>query len=987
MEFMVHRCLHPTIEIIKNKKMKKVVLIVGIIFLGGQLMSQPWMQNLPENKKSSAETIGFYDIQYAFNQYWKGKNLKNKFVTKGKGYKPFKRWEEFMVSRVYPHGILPPNQVWFESKKIAKTKSLKGTPTSSWSYIGPQNVPLDNSGRPSGMGRINCVAFDPSNTNIIYVGAPAGGFWKSTNGGSSWATTTDELASIGVSDIAINSDNSNIIYIATGDGDANDTYSIGVLKSTNQGLSWNTTGLSETTDNNLIIRRLIINPDNPDILLAATNKGIQRTINGGSSWSNVRSGYFKDLEFKPGDPSIVYAARFGSNSARFYKSVDGGASFDEITIGVNLTETYRLELAVSGTANSEVIYALYSERNEDGFHTLWKSNNSGESWSKVYDVSNGINLLGWESDGSDIGGQGWYDLSLAVSPTNSDVVYVGGVNIWKSENSGINWNLIGDWEGHTSTYVHADHHYLTFSPTGLLFNGNDGGLYKSNNSGVTWSDISNGLHILQIDRIGVSQKTSNITIVGNQDNGTMKYDNLASTWEQIYGGDGAECFVDYTDENVVYISYVNGDIQRSENGGVTFSSIKPPGAGDGAWLAPFIISPENNQILYVGFEDVWKSKDRGTNWQKISTNLSPGKPLTQIAVAPLNNNYLYISTGTKHWVTKNGGISWTEITTTTGIPDLYLTYFAIADNNPEHIWACFSGFSDGEKIYYSEDAGENWINISEGLPNVPTNCIIREKQSNDVLYLATDIGVYYRDAAMSNWQLFSTELPNVVISELEIQYSGSILRAGTRGRGLWETSVVLHNPNAPMVLGAEIVSNGTQIELIFNLPMEDPIGKRTEFTINNGVVIVPSSISLKDGTDNIYIITLPGGVKEGQVVSISYAGGSILSKDGGQLASFVNKGVNNVLGFDIIDITESGEIKIFPNPNTGEFEIEYSGLRSSKFIIRLISMSGQIIHAEKLESVPKKFKQKVLLPNKTKGMYKLLIETDEKRYQQLILIE
>jgi len=970
---------------IKTKQMRKVVLVVSILLFGGQLMSQPWLKHLSE-EKSQSENIKFYDLQKNFHKYWKGKDLNNKLVTKGRGYKPFKRWEEFMIPRVYPNGDFPSYQIWNEYKKLRNKKILKSVPASNWNYIGPQNIPLDNLGKPTGMGRINCVSFDLSDANTIYLGAPSGGFWKSTDGGASWLTTTDELASIGVSDIAINPDNSAVIYIATGDGDASDTYSIGVVKSTNGGLNWSTTGLSETTNNNLIIRRLIINPDNSNILMAATNSGIYRTTNAGVSWSNVQSGHFKDLEINPANSNIVYAARYGSNSARFYKSIDAGVSFTEINVGVDLTETFRLELAVSGSMFSDVVYALYSEREQDGFHTLWKSSNAGENWSKVYDVATGMNLLGWESDGSDIGGQGFYDLSLAVSPTDESVIYVGGINIWKSVDSGTNWTLVGDWEGIASSYVHADHHYLTFSPSGVLFNGNDGGLYKSNNEGATWTDISAGLHILQIDRIGVSQKTSAITIVGNQDNGTMKYDASTNTWEQIYGGDGAECIVDYTDDNIIYVSYIKGDIQRSLNGGSTFSSIKPVGTNDGVWHTPFVMSPENSETLYIGFEDVWKSTDRGTNWQKISTNLSPGKPLTQLTVAPLNTNYLYATIGTKHWVTKNGGITWVEITSTSGLPDLYLNYFAIADNNPEHVWVVFSGFSDGEKVYFSDNAGETWLNISEGLPNVPINSILREKQSNDVLYLATDIGVYFRDASMSSWQLFSTSLPNVVVSELEIQYSGSVLRAGTRGRGLWETPIILSNPEAPVVVIAKIVSE-TQIELTFNRAMEDPAGKHTEFVVNNGQTIIPSSISLKSGTDNIYIIELPESIQEGQVVTVSYNGVSIQSTSGDELAAFVNKGVKNDLGSVVKSISKSDEIKIFPNPNTGEFEIEYTGKQSTNFTIRLISMNGQVLFVENLKNMPRQFRQKINLPQGFKGIYQLLIETDKTKYQQSLIIE
>ena len=497
-------------------------ITINLLFLNGVLYSQPWMKMLPKDK-NTAGNINFYDVQKAFNQYWEGKDLEAKKVIRGKGYKPFKRWENWMIPRVYPSGYLPLNKTWLEyQKERLKKNNQKVSSVSNWISLGPNKVPLDLKDAPSGLGRINCVAFHPTDTNIIYTGSPSGGFWKTTNCGITWNTTTDELASIGISDIVLNPENPDEIYIATGDGDANDTYSIGILKSVDGGNTWDTTGMNYSTGDNLIIRKLLINPFYPDTIITATSSGIYRTNNAGKNWTLIQSGHFKDIEFKTGNTEIVYAARYGTNSTQFYKSKDGGVSFKYINIGANTSETYRLELAVGGSDSSSVIYALYSNAEDDGFHSLWKSVDDGETWKKVYDKS-ASNLLGWSSDGTDKGGQGWYDLSLIVSPINQEEIYLGGINLWKSSNSGTNWSLIGHFNDSNAPYIHADHHCLAFSPSGILFNGNDGGLYKSSDYGLSWTDISNGLGILQIDRIGVSQTISNHIIVGNQDNGTMKY--------------------------------------------------------------------------------------------------------------------------------------------------------------------------------------------------------------------------------------------------------------------------------------------------------------------------------------------------------------------------------------------------------------------------------------------------------------------------------
>ncbi|NJO88071.1 MAG: T9SS type A sorting domain-containing protein [Chloroflexia bacterium] len=546
--------------------------------------------------------------------------------------------------------------------------------------------------------------------------------------------------------------------------------------------------------------------------------------------------------------------------------------------------------------------------------------------------------------------------------------------------------MIADWEGKTSSYVHADHHWLGYNSSGVLFNGNDGGIYKTYNNGASWTDISDGLNILQVDRIGSSQNNSSVVITGNQDNGTMIYRTTDNSWNQVYEGDGADCFIDKKDNNNLYISHTNGGLLKSSDGGQEFVSIKPPETGEGAWHTPFVLNPENNDILFTGFNDVWKSNDKGTTWKKISMNLSPEKSLTQLIIAPSNANYIYATTGTKHWVTKNGGQSWVEITST-DLPDLYLTYFAIADNNPDLVWATFSGFSNGQKVYYSQNGGDSWTNISDGLPNVPINCIERERQSNDVLYLGTDIGVFYKDASLSSWELFSNNLPTVVISELEIQYSDGLLRAGTRGRGLWETLIPLSNTSAPYIVKAEIISEGKQIELTFNKSMADPVGKETEFIISNGSTITATSIRLKEGTTDVYIINLAVGIEKDDIVTISYIDGSIASVDGDKLSSFVNKGVENSLGSSYINIEKADEIKVYPNPNNGTFEIECSLDNVTELLVKLVNLNGQVVYNKKFKETSGLFKRSLSIPQNIKGTYFFLIENGKKKFQKTIVVE
>ncbi|MBI5219572.1 MAG: PKD domain-containing protein [Bacteroidia bacterium] len=757
--------------------MRKTVFLLVLIFFAKSSFSQPWMKLIPEDKVKSG-SVNFYDVQKVFNEYWKDKK-----IERSHGWKQFKRWENFMEPRVYPSGKIPENILWKEYLKLNQQKSN----IANWTPLGPFPTPMDinTTSARSGSGRINCIAFHPTDPNIIWVGSPSGGLWKSTSGGNSWTTTTDALLSIGVSDIAVNPSDPNIIYIATGDGDANDTYSVGILKSTDGGNTWNVTGNSISVTDGIVYRKLLINPVNNNVLLAASSSGIYKTTNGGNTWTNVQTGYFKDLQYKPGNPDEVYATLFDHyGGAAIYKSTNGGNTFSELNTGIPANDVNRIALGVT-PANPSVVYALCSDASDNGFHSVYKTTNNGTTWTQMVSSAYG-NLLGWQADASGSGGQGWYDLTMAVSPTDANTVFIGGVNIWKSADGGANWQINAHWAGDDGIiYVHADQHMFRYNTlNNILYAGNDGGIYKTED-GALWTDLSDGLQILQIYRMGASATNPKIVVTGTQDNGSMKYDD--GQWWSVLGGDGMEGLVDYSDDNRIYGEYYYGSIYRSDDGGYNFYSVQPSGAYNGAWITPYIIHPTDHNTLFMGFDEVYKTTDGGLDWSVISSGMTGGSNLQSLAISQSNPNYIYAATYTNIWKTTNGGTSWTEITN--GLNG-YMTYIAVSDSDPNSLWVTFSGYSDGEKVFRSTNGGTTWTNFSTGLPNLPANCIVYEKNnSNNALYVGTDVGVYYRNATMSQWMQFSTGLPNVIVDELEIQYATKKIRAATYGRGLWESDL------------------------------------------------------------------------------------------------------------------------------------------------------------------------------------------------------
>jgi photosystem II stability/assembly factor-like uncharacterized protein len=766
--------------------LKSFVLFLLISF---SVQAQPWIKNLPKKAK---EQLTFFDYQKAFYDYWapynvkKGTYIKNGVKKKAVGWKQFKRWEYEMEGKVNPQtGEFPKESAWQIHKNFMQTNPEPPTAqNANWTSLGPTTT----WGGYAGIGRVNCIAFHPTDANTFWIGAAAGGLWHTSDNGSTWNCLTDNNAVLAVSDIIIPSDfaTSNTIYIATGDKDGWDNNSVGVLKSTDGGISWNATGITYSIAAYELVTRLLVDPSDNQTIIAATTSGVYKTTNGGTTWNNqLTATSFKDLEYLPGNFSTLYGS---TDNGEIYTSTDAGANW---TLTYSDANSYRIELAVSANQPNWV-YGVASDV-DDGLYAILKSTDGGSSFNITYSGTTS-NLLGWELDGSDIGGgQGWYDLAIEASPTDANMIFIGGVNTWGSIDGGNTWTITNHWWGDGGApEVHADKHFLKYHNNGTLFECNDGGIYQTADNGLTWTSISDGLVISQMYKLGISQTVADETITGLQDNGSKLLS--AGSWNDVKGGDGMECLIDYTDVNVQYATYVNGQITRTTDHWTSdIVDIEPIGAGEGAWVTPYIIDPTNSQTLYAGYEDVWKTTDRGDNWTQISTITTSDK-IRSMAIANSNTQVLYVADPYIIWKTIDGGNNWTDITGTLPTSSSSIRAIAVKNDDENTLWVCFSGYN-ANRVFESTDGGATWNNISTGLPNIPTSSIIQNKQStSDVeLYLGTEVGVYLKKGT-ANWTFYNDNLPNVTIGELEIYYDAnnpqsSKLRAATYGRGLWETPV------------------------------------------------------------------------------------------------------------------------------------------------------------------------------------------------------
>lgn len=750
-------------------------LLLFVLWLTAQgVFAQSWTEMMAD------PTVNFYEVQDAFDAYWKDKD----HTQKGKGWKAFKRWEWFVEQRVAPEGdrTVMQNAIAKFYDESNHTEQMDNRSNgNSWSFIGPTNVP-DNRG---GAGRCNFVRLDPSDPNNIWVGSPGGGLWKSENGGNSWTNwNTDNLPVIGCSDIAIDPYDNNILYLATGDAYSNDTYSIGVMKSTDGGQTWNLQGWDWTVNLTNVIRRLVIHPTKSNILIAATSAGLFRTEDAGQTWKEVRSGNFYDLEFKPDNPSFVFAS-----GRQVFISNDEGASWTLTNAGIPPTnQIRRIEMAVTPAA-PDYLYLMVSNMEDNGFLGLYRSTDAGQSFNLQ---SNSPNVMGWSSDGQDAGGQGWFTLSVAASPVDPDLVIVGGVNVWRSQDGGVTWGIIGHWWGDNAPYVHADIHDLLFLPgsSSTYFAACDGGLFKTSNNAASWEDLSDGLEIAQIYRLGTSATVEKLIITGWQDNGSNLWDE--NGWRRVLGGDGMECIIDHKNANIMYGEYYYGYIEKTLNGGDDWFTIVHSDEDEGVnsrglWVTPYVLNPKDNLDLLVGKQGLYRSLDGGLSWNEMGFISGAGQ-IRAIAYAPTNPDFIYVArTNTIH-VSKDGGLTFQNITST--LPQQTITYIAVSEHDPNRVYVTYSGYVGGNKVYLSNNAGGSWVNYSQGLPNLPVNCIVYNQGTADAVYVGTDVGVYYRNGSMTSWTAFSNGLPNVVVNELEIHYDAWKLRAATYGRGVWEVGLL-----------------------------------------------------------------------------------------------------------------------------------------------------------------------------------------------------
>lgn len=746
------------------------------------------------------------------------------------GYKQFKRWEWYHETRLGPGGLLVDNfsrnmQALRSSSANRAASSLSNA--GSWSFMGPNSVASSD----KGVGRVNRIAFHPTNENILYAASATGGLWISSDAGSSWFSYSEGIPNMTLSGVAVHHTNPNILYILTGDADsyfggaraqfAYGKSSTGVLKSFDGGFTWYQTALNWAETDGILGYKLLMHPTDPDILFIAASNGIWRTVNGGNSWTLVdnTAGFF-DMEFQPGNPSVVYASGTTNTDVVFKRSTNTGLSFSTAYSRVRQNDASNRSAIAVTPANAAIVYLLLGPATGAGsFHGVYRSTDGGLNFTQR---STTPNILGRTSDGSDADDQEHYDLALAVSPTSSASLACGGIRLWTSTNSGTSFTFRDNGASATN-YYHVDIHDLAYHPlnNSKLYMCADGGVYLSTDNGATWTSKNNGLAITQYYKIAHNPNTvfnlGNIMIGGTQDNGTNKRLSSGSTaFEKISGADGMDCFIDPDGAAVYVVSYQLGEFLYSTNSGSSFEFVCNESTLENTlnipvtsrWLTPVAEVTGNTTQFVMGYSPVMLATRVTTGTYAFSAigrqaNRATVDGRSFVKTARGNANRIFAGfnkyTGTDGdddaniiWTTTNQGSSWNEIYYEEDNNGAPVTDMAFNPSNGNEIWLTFGGYTAGRKVLYSPDGGTTIVNVSGSLPNVPINCIVYDGSNgtiDDRIYIGTDIGVFYRDNNLGDWVPFSNGLPVVEITDLEIHEANGMLRAGTYGRGMWESAL------------------------------------------------------------------------------------------------------------------------------------------------------------------------------------------------------
>ncbi|HEY9450917.1 MAG TPA: hypothetical protein VIQ60_14295, partial [Gemmatimonadaceae bacterium] len=679
-------------------------------------------------------------------------------------------------------------------------------------------------------GRISDIAVDPRNKTTWYIGTASGGVWKTTNAGTTWTPVFDREKSYSVGVIVVDPKNPNIVWVGTGENNAQRSvsYGDGVYKSIDGGRTWKNVGLKESEH----IGKIIIDPRNSDVVYVAAqgplwsgggDRGLFKTTDGGATWKKVLDGGdwsgASDVVLDPRNPDVLIATTWqryrrqwgyiaGGPQSGVYRSTDGGATWTKSQSGLPKEELGRTGLAIS-PVNPDVVYAVVEAANDGG--GFFRSEDNGVNWKKM----------------SDYTATSLYYQELFPDPVDVDRIYSVDVRTMVTNDGGKTFSAVGERD------KHVDNHVVWIDPdnTDHLLIGCDGGLYESFDRGQTYTHFSN-LPLAQFYKVEVDNSLPFYRIYGGvQDNSTVggpsqtRTDNGITNrdWFFTAGGDGFQTRVDPKNPNTVYSQSQHGNLARFDLATGERIDIQPQSDANEEglrwhWDAPLIISPFSNTRLYFAANRLFRSDDRGNTWRAVSpdltrqldrnklkmmgrvwsvdavaknTSTSLFGAIVSLAESPVKEGLLWVGTDDGLiQVSTDAGATWRKIGGVRGAPDsAFVSRVTPSSHDTNTVYASFDNHKSGDYkpyIFRSTDLGRTWTSIAGNLPERGTvYVVIDDPVDPDLLYAGTEFGLYYTADGGKKWSKLGTGIPTIQVRDLAIQQRDDALVVATFGRGFY----------------------------------------------------------------------------------------------------------------------------------------------------------------------------------------------------------
>ncbi|WP_338768016.1 choice-of-anchor D domain-containing protein [Bernardetia sp. ABR2-2B] len=770
------------------------------------------------------EKYAYYQALYNKYQGWSKKDLKK--IAK-KDRPDLAMLQDYLRTANPNTGDIPENarikaNEFTDLRLNALSQNQRAIAGVNWIERGPNDVG----------GRTRALMYDPNDATgrKVWAGGVGGGLWYTndiTVANPTWVAVDNFWENIAISSIAYDPSNTQNMYVSTGEGffGGGMQRGAGIWKTTDGGANWaRLANTSPTvTDDFQYVQKIVVTPTGT--LLAAcrtdgfnstsaNSGGIFRSADGGTNWVKVTlpetSTRAADLEVAADGTLYGTTALFGGVVGSIYKSTNDGVNWTEVTPAGISANTRRIEIA-SAPSNSDILYAVAHDASTNNIAFFKKSINAGVSWTDVT-IPLYRNQGGCATNGTQFTrGQAWYDLILQVNPTNPNHVVVGGIDVHRTTDGGANWTSISYWTGECGPYVHADIHAFAYKPgsSDEMLVGSDGGVsYSANIQAGTpaFNDRNSGYNVTQFYAVAMNPNNgSNYLLGGTQDNGTRKLTSAGvggST--QPTGGDGAFCFIDQDNPNIQISSYVFNNFYVSTNGGGNFIDL---GAGD------------NNTGEFINPADYHDDLDLLYSSSKGNRNFArwtvPGGTrndynvtgmtgdVTHLKASPFTaaSTTLYIGTSAGEVVrvpnaNAGGGPNKTGTVLSNGTMQTQGSVSSIEFGTSENQMVVTYSNYGAQSVWYTDDGGTSWTSkdTAHGLPDMPVRWAMFNPNNTNEVLIATETGVWSTDditagAAGDFWELSSTGLANTRCDMFQIRSSDNLVAVATHGRGIFTTNV------------------------------------------------------------------------------------------------------------------------------------------------------------------------------------------------------